>query len=118
MIWAKPYIEAGNLRALGLTTGQPSSAFPELPTLAEAGVPDYEVSPWFAVFVPAGTPDATITRIHSAISKAMQNDNVQTRFASIGAEPIVSSPAEMAEHLSKETQRWGEVIRASNIRLD
>lgn len=115
---AKPHIEAGNLRALGLTTGERSSAFPELPTLAEAGVAGYVVAPWFAVFVPAGTPDATIARIHSAINTAMQKENVQTRFASIGAEPIVSSPAEMADHLSQETQRWGEVIRAANIRLD
>lgn len=115
---AKPYIEAGNLRALGLTTTQHSSALPQVPTLAEAGVSGYEVSPWFAVFVPAATPQATITRIHDAISQAMDNDQVKTRFASIGAEPIVSSPAQMAEHLDKETQRWGEIIRAAEIRLD
>ena len=78
----------------------------------------YEVSPWFAVFVPAATPEATIARIHGAISQAMANDQVKVRFASIGAEPIVSSPAQMAEHLDKETQRWGEIIRAAEIRLD
>lgn len=115
---ARPHVESGKLRALGLTTSRRSTALPEVPTLSESGVPGYEVSPWFAIFVPAGTPAAVIDQIHRAIGEAMVRPAVRERFSAIGAEPIVSSPAELAAHLARESERWGTVIREAGIKLD
>lgn len=115
---ARPHLESGKLRALGLTTTRRSTALPAVPPLADAGLPGYEVSPWFGIFVPAATPAAVIDRIHRAVAEAMALPAVRERFAAIGAEPIVSSPAELGEHLKRESERWGTVIREAGIKLD
>jgi tripartite-type tricarboxylate transporter receptor subunit TctC len=115
---AKPHIEAGKLRALGVTTAKRSSALPEIPTISESGVKGYEMSPWFAVFVPAKTPKPIVERLHSEISKAMKLPDVQARFAAIGAEPVGSTPGELAAYLKAETERWTKIIRERGIKAD
>lgn len=115
---ARPHLESGKLRALGVTTAKRSSTLPNVPTLAEAGVPGYEVSPWFAVFMPAATPKAIITKVNAALLDAMKDPDVVKRFETIGAEPVGSSPEEMAQHLARETDRWTKLIAERGIKLD
>lgn len=115
---ARPHIQSGKLRALGVTTAKRSSALPNVPTLAEAGVPGYEVSPWFAVFMPTGTPKPVIARLNAALLDAMKQPDVRARFASIGAEPVGSTPDELAAHLARESARWSKLIAERGIKLD
>lgn len=115
---ALPHIQSGKLRALGVTTAKRSSTLPNVPTLAEAGVPGYEVSPWFAVFMPAGTPKPVIAKLNAALLEAMKQPEVRSRFASIGAEPIGSTPDELAAHLARESARWSKLIVERGITMN
>lgn len=115
---AKTHIDSGALRALGLTTKNASAALPDVKPISQLGIADYEVSPWFGVFVPAGTPKPVVDKMNKALVDALQKPEVVQRFASIGAEPIGSSPEEMANHLKAETERWGALIKEANIQLD
>ena len=115
---ARPHIQSGKLLALGVTSARRSPALPEVPTIAEAGVPGYEVSPWFAVFAPAGTPADVVARLNKAIVTAMRQPEVLRKLESVGAEPIGSTPQALAEHLNKELLRWGTLIRDRDIRAD
>lgn len=115
---ARPHIQSGKLRALGVTTAKRSSTLPDVPTLAEAGVPGYEVSPWFAVFMPAATPKPIVTKLNAALLAAMKDPEVVKRFESIGAEPVGSSPDELAKHLARESERWTKLITERGIKLD
>ena len=115
---ARPHLQSGKLRALGVTTAKRSSALPDVPTLAEAGVPGYELSPWFAVFAPAGTPKATIVKLQAALIDAMKQPDVVKRFEAIGAEAIGSTPDELALHLQRESARWSKLIAERGIKPD
>lgn len=115
---ARPHIQSGKLKALGVTSARRSSALPEVPTIAEAGVPGYEVSPWFAVFAPAGTPPDVVARLNKALITAMRQPEIVRKLESVGAEPIGSTPQALAEHLNKELLRWGALIQERGIRLD
>ena len=115
---ARPHIQSGKLRALGVTTAKRSSTLPNVPTLAEAGLPGYEVSPWFAVFMPAATPKPVIAKLNAALIDAMNKPDVRARFASIGAEPVGSTPDELAAHLARESDRWSKLIAERGIKLD
>ncbi|MYZ53785.1 tripartite tricarboxylate transporter substrate binding protein [Malikia spinosa] len=115
---ARPHLQSGKLRALGVTTAKRSSALPDVPTLAEAGVTGYELSPWFAVFAPAGTPKATIGKLQAALTDAMKQPDVVKRFEAIGAEAIGSTPDELAVHLQRESTRWSKLIAERGIQLD
>ncbi|MGE8317441.1 MAG: Bug family tripartite tricarboxylate transporter substrate binding protein [Comamonas sp.] len=115
---ARPHIQSGKLRALGVTTARRSSALPDVPTIAEAGVPGYEVSPWFAVFAPAGTPAAVVARLNQVLNGAMKQPDTLKKLEAVGAEPIGSTPQELAAHLNRELDRWGRLIKERNIRLD
>jgi len=115
---ARPHIQSGKLRALGVTTAKRSSALPDVPTLAEAGLPGYEVSPWFAAFMPAATPQPIVARLNAALLDAMKQPDVRARFEAIGAEPVGSSPQALAAHLARESARWGQLIAERGIKLD
>ena len=115
---AGPHIQSGKLRALGVTTAKRSAALPGVPTIAEAGVPGYEVAPWFAVFAPAGTPAAVVTRLNKVLNEAMREPGTLKKLQAIGAEPIGSTPQELAVHLNRELGRWGQLIQERRIRLD
>ncbi len=123
MMWdsvssARPYVQSGKLVALAVTTKKRSGAMPTVPTAHEAGVPDYELSPWFGVFMPAATPKDVITTMHAALIEAMQLTQVKARFFVLGAEPIGSSPEAFAATLAKENQAWERLIKARNLRAD
>ena len=115
---ARPHIQSGKLRALGLTTAKRSAALPDVPTIAEAGVPGYEVSPWFAAFAPAGTPPEVVSKLGKVLNGLMKDPETLKKLESVGAEPIGSTPQELAAHLNQELDRWGKLIKARNIRLD
>ena len=115
---ARPHIQSGKLLALGVTSAKRSSALPDVPTIAEAGIPGYEVSPWFAVFAPAGTPADVVARLNKALIAAMRQPEILKKLESVGAEPIGSTPQALAEHLNKELVRWGALIKERDIRLD
>jgi tripartite-type tricarboxylate transporter receptor subunit TctC len=115
---SKPFIESGKLRALAVTTTKRSSLFPNVPTMAEAGLKGYELSGWYAVFVPAKTPKPIVDRLNSELLKALKQPDVRQRFASIGAEVVGSSPDELAKYLKSETVRWAKVVRDRNITSD
>ncbi len=115
---ARSHLQSGKLRALAVTTAKRSTALPNVPTMAEAGVKGYEVSPWFAVFAPAGTPKPVIDKLNRALRDAMKQPDVVARFESIGAEAVGSSPDELASHLARETARWSKLIAERGIRPD
>ena len=111
-----PHVRSGKLRALAVTTDKRSSTAPDVPTIAEAGVEGYDVSPWFAMFAPKGTPEAVVDRLYRAIVVAMLGSEIRARFAEIGVEPVASAPGELAAHLAKESQKWGDLINAAGIK--
>ena len=115
---AKPQIDSGKLTPIAVTTAKRSSALPNVPTLAEAGLPGYELSPWFAAFVPARTPQPVIDALNKAMLEALKKPAVQQRLAGIGAEPIGSTPVALRDHLAKETTKWGALIKEKGIRAD
>ncbi|AUT46362.1 tripartite tricarboxylate transporter substrate binding protein [Achromobacter sp. AONIH1] len=115
---ARPHIQSGKLRPLGVTTARRSSALPDVPTIAEAGVPGYEVSPWFAVFAPAGTPADVVAKLNKVLNDAMRQPETLKKLEGVGAEPIGSTPQELATHLHKEMDRWGQLIKERGIRMD
>jgi tripartite-type tricarboxylate transporter receptor subunit TctC len=115
---AMPHIQAGKLRALAVTTAKRSSALPNVPTMAEAGLPGYDLSPWFAVYMPAGTPQPIVAKMNAALLEAMKLPEVKARFAIIGAEPIGSTPEQLATHLQQEMGKWGTIIQQRGIRAD
>ncbi len=115
---AKPHISSGKLRPIGLTTTKRSKALPGVPTIAESGLPGYDVTPWFAVFVPGGTPSPIVKKLNKALVTSLESPEIREKFDNIGAEPIGSSPEEMAKYLNKEIERWGKVISTNAIKSD
>jgi tripartite-type tricarboxylate transporter receptor subunit TctC len=115
---ARPHIESGKLRALAVTTRTRASALPGVPTLAEAGVPGYELAPWYAVYVPAATPQPVVAKLNQALVDALRKPEVRQRLAAIGAEPVGSSPEALRAHLQAEMDKWGRVIAERGIRAD
>lgn len=112
---SKPHIDAGKLKALGITTSKRSSSLPDVPTIAESGMSGYELRPWFATFAPAGTPADVIQTLQKAMVKAMETDKVKTTFRTIGAEKIGSTPEELKTYLQSETDKWKKIISETGI---
>ncbi|WP_416048876.1 Bug family tripartite tricarboxylate transporter substrate binding protein [Cupriavidus basilensis] len=114
-----PMIKAGRLKALAVTTGTRSSVLPNVPTMKEAGFPNYETSIWNMVMVPRGTPAPVIEKLSVALQQAVKDPEVRERMEKIGVEPVVdSSPDNAARFVQAETRRWAEVIKAGNIQAD
>ncbi|MCK8785997.1 tripartite tricarboxylate transporter substrate binding protein [Roseomonas sp. NAR14] len=116
-ITAKPLVEGGVVRAIGISSRERARLFPAVPTIAEAGLPGFESSTDFAWFAPAGTPEPIIRRLLAAGQKALRDPAVRERVMAQGIEPIGSGPAEFAAYLAREKAKWGEIIRSRNIRL-
>ncbi|AZG07063.1 tripartite tricarboxylate transporter substrate binding protein [Pigmentiphaga sp. H8] len=115
---SKPHIDAGKLVPIAVTTKKRSAALPNVPTVAEAGLPGYELTPWFAAFAPAGTPPAVIDKLNRAMRDALKTPKVQGTLASIGAEPIGGSPAELRDYLAAEIKSGRELIESRGIRME
>ncbi len=108
-------IRAGQVRALAVTGPRRSPLLPDVPTMAEAGLPGAENTSWGAALVPAGTPDAAIERLNAALREAVAVPAVRDRMAQAGADAAASSPAELAALMRREAERWGKVVREARI---
>jgi tripartite-type tricarboxylate transporter receptor subunit TctC len=113
---AMPYVRSGKLRALAVTTTHRSPAAPEVPTMEEAGVPGFDISNWFAYFVPAGTPTDVIGKLSAEINRSLKLPDVSEKLASAGAETVGSSPAELAKFLRVESAKFANLIKASGAK--
>lgn len=112
---AIPYIKAGKLRALGVTTVKRTQALPDVPSIAEAGLPGYEATQWFGVLAPAATPRAIIDRLYQEVSRALRTPDVKGHLNADGAEVVASTPEEFAGYIKSETEKWAKVIKAAGI---
>ena len=113
-----PQVKAGRLRALAVTSSARSAAAPEVPTLAESGLPGYEISSWFGLFAPAGTPPAVVDRLYRESAKALQSADVRERFAQEGAEPVGSTPAEFGGYVKSEFAKYGRIVKGIGIKAE
>jgi len=113
-----PYVKAGKMRALGITSTRRSPILPALPTIAESGVPGYEFASWYGVLAPAGTPASIITALNTAIVKAMHTSDLAERISREGADIIASSPAQFDAHIKAELVRWAKVVKAAGLHAD
>jgi tripartite-type tricarboxylate transporter receptor subunit TctC len=113
-----PHIKSGRLRALGVTTAKRMKSMPELPTIAQAGVPGFEATTWHGIVVAASTPQTLVTRINADTAQVLQMPDVRERFAALGAEIIGGTPQEFAAYIRKEIPKWTKVIKASGARAD
>jgi len=111
-------VRDGRLRALGVTTRNRIAPFPDLPTIAEAGVPGYEISTWYGIWAPARTPPTIIARLQQAVATAARNPETRARFDALGAEPVADSPEDYARFVRAEFDRWGKLVRDARIKLD
>jgi tripartite-type tricarboxylate transporter receptor subunit TctC len=109
------YIGAGKLRALALTTATRSDALPDLPTVGEF-VPGYEASTWFGLGAPKATPAEIVDKLNKEINAALDDPQMKARIAELGGTPFPGSPAAFGKHLADETEKWGKVVRAANIK--
>lgn len=115
MLAGLPHVRSGRLRALGVTGSERSSVLPDLPTVAEAGVPGYEATQWYGLFAPAKTPKEIIGKLHGAMTAVLHSPPVKEKFTSDGAQPVGNTPEEFARVLRSETEKWAKVVRIAGI---
>jgi tripartite-type tricarboxylate transporter receptor subunit TctC len=115
---ALPHAKTGRVRALAVTGAKRAPAAPDLPTVAEAGVPGYAFETWYGLLAPAGTPEPIVSRLNAATVKIIAAPEFRQRFSGEGLEPLSSSPAEFSAYLKKEVEKWAKVIKAANISAD
>ena len=113
---AIPYIKAGKLRGLGVTMAKRTAALPDVPSIAEAGVPGYEATQWFGVLAPAGTPRPIIDRLNTEIVKLLKSPDVRDRLIADGTDPAPTTPEEFGAYIKSETEKWTKVIKAAGIK--
>jgi len=114
---ALPHIKSGKLRALGVTGSRRSVAAPQIPTIAEAGLPGYVLEPWHGILAPAGTPNALVARINKDVVAALNAPEVRSRLLGVGIDNIIgSSPEELARFIRAEVQKYGKLVKAAGIK--
>jgi tripartite-type tricarboxylate transporter receptor subunit TctC len=112
-----PQVKAGKIRALAVSTAKRSRAVPEIPTVAEAGVPGYDSGAWFGLLAPAGTPKDIVNRLAAETQRILKLPDVHERIAALGAEPVGSTPEQFAAHIKSEIAKWAKVIKEANVEL-
>jgi tripartite-type tricarboxylate transporter receptor subunit TctC len=113
-----PHIKSGKLRALGVASLKRSAAMPELPTIAEQGMPAFEAVSWYALMAPAGTPKAVVDKLNAESASMLAKPQIKEKFAGLGLEPGRGRPQELAATIQTETARWSGVIKKKNIRAE
>ncbi|MBI3041520.1 MAG: tripartite tricarboxylate transporter substrate binding protein [Betaproteobacteria bacterium] len=113
-----PHVKSAKLRALGVTTSYRAAALPKVPTIAEAGLPDYVVEPWWGVLAPAGIPKSIVAKLNRGIVGILQTPQTKAVFAHHGAELIGDTPAQFAERIKAEMEMWAKVVKESGVRVE
>jgi tripartite-type tricarboxylate transporter receptor subunit TctC len=111
-----PYIKAGRLRGIGVTTLKRVEVLPDVPSIAEAGLPGYEATQWFGLLAPAGTPRTIIDRLYQESSRALRSADMKERMTAEGLEVVGGTPEEFASYIRSETEKWTQVIKAAGIK--
>lgn len=114
-VTALPHVKAGKLKALGITSGRRSALMPDVPTIAEAGVPGYELTGWLAVFAPAGTPEAVLGKTHAEIQRILELPAVRERILQMGLDPWTGSRAELGAMVRAEIPKWARIVKEAGI---
>ena len=112
-----PQHQGGNIKILAVAQRERASQLPDVPTVSEAGLPDFSAIAWFAVVAPEGTPDDIIAKINKDIVAALANPEVRRKYLEQAATPVANSPAEALKFIQAETKLWGDVIRTANVKL-
>jgi tripartite-type tricarboxylate transporter receptor subunit TctC len=112
------HIRGDKLRAIAVTGSRRSAAFPNVPTFAESGLSGFEISPWFGLLAPAGTPAALVRKINADVGEALRDKDLQEKFAAAGADPYATTPEQFARVLQEDIQRWSQVVKTSGARID
>jgi tripartite-type tricarboxylate transporter receptor subunit TctC len=113
-----PFIKDQTLKPLAVTSSKRLALLPDVPTLAESGIPGYEANVWFGIIAPAGTPATVVARLNSEISRIIKRPEIHKRLADMGLTPIDGSPVQFQKVIDQEKDKWGEVIKKSNLKLD
>ncbi len=113
-----PHVKTGRLKALAVTTSKRSSAMPDLPTVAEAGVPGYNFDVWYGMMYPGGTPRAIVTKAHDEIVRLLKSPELAKRYAAGGIEPLSNTPEEFAALIKRELPRWHKVVKEAKIEVE
>jgi tripartite-type tricarboxylate transporter receptor subunit TctC len=113
-----PQLQSGKLRALGVTTAKRSPAVPEIPTLAEVGLPGFDMTTWHGIVAPAGTPPAVIAKLNAEVVKAVNTPEVREKFKTNGIDPVSSTPEQFGALIQSEIARWRDVVKASGAKVD
>ena len=111
-------VRAKRLRPIAVTTSNRQSSMPDIPTLSESGLKDYELGAWYGLLAPAGTPRDIVQRLYAEISRALKEPDARERLASLGAELVDRNPEAFAEHLRAEVAKWGKVVRAAGMKIE
>ncbi len=115
---AMPHVKSGKLRALGIATSSRNPSAPEIPTVSEAGLPGFEVTSWYGILAPAGTPKPITERLAMEMTKAIATPDLSERLASLGATPVGNTPDEFGVHLRREGEKWAKAVKASGAKVD
>ncbi|MFL6934992.1 MAG: Bug family tripartite tricarboxylate transporter substrate binding protein [Xanthobacteraceae bacterium] len=115
---AAAHVKSGELRALAVTGSQRIAALPDVPTVAEAGLPDLEFGSWNGLHVPTGTPKPIIDKLNGAVAKARNLADVQTRMRDVGLEPEGGTPAEFGEFVRRDVERWGRIVKETGVKME
>jgi tripartite-type tricarboxylate transporter receptor subunit TctC len=116
LVTAKPHVEAGQLRVLGLSSSKRSSAMPDVPTIAEVGLPNYEALQWFGLMARSGTPPETLNRLQKLIADGMRTPEMQARLKTEGADAVVNTPDQFQKLIGSEIERWTKLAAAINLK--
>ena len=112
------HVRTGKLKPIAVTTAKRSPELPDVPTIAESGVPGYEATSWFGLFTVAGTPAPVVAKVHAALMKVLADPEVKKQIAGQGAEPVAEKPEQFAQFIAAETAKWAKVVKASGASLD
>src|SRR5207344_666107 len=113
-----PQIKAGKLRAIAVTSSTRAPALPDVPTIAESGLPGFEASSWFGVLAPAGTPPAIIAKLNAEIAKWLATPEAKEKLTALGGNAAGGSPEDFANHIQMETAKWAKVVKESGAKVD